>query len=128
MKNAIFAFLVTVYICAANAWAGYSEAVAAATKADYAGAYQHLYVDIYPEALKSYGNEHIAKVSLRTNRWMRVDMPTPRSNPHAHLRPKRNGASADAAGRATWNGTLMRRIAPAGFWQSGWQADRPRGP
>jgi TPR repeat protein len=40
MKNAIFAFLVTVYICAANAWAGYSEAVAAATKADYAGAYQ----------------------------------------------------------------------------------------
>ena len=25
----------------------------------FAGTYQHLYVDMYPEALKAYGNEHI---------------------------------------------------------------------
>jgi UDP:flavonoid glycosyltransferase YjiC (YdhE family) len=28
----------------------------------FAGTYQHLYVDIYPEALKAYGNEHIADI------------------------------------------------------------------
>ena len=32
------------------------------TAPPFAGTYQHLYVDIYPEPLKAYGNEHIADV------------------------------------------------------------------
>src|SRR5215213_4997733 len=32
------------------------------TAPPFAGTYQHLYVDIYPETLKAYGNEHIPEV------------------------------------------------------------------
>lgn len=40
MKNAILASTAMLYVCATNAWAGYPEAVAAAAKGDYAGAYE----------------------------------------------------------------------------------------
>jgi MGT family glycosyltransferase len=40
----------------------------------FAGTYQHLYIDIYPEPLKAYGNEHIADiVKLRPNDPAPVD-------------------------------------------------------
>ena len=35
------------------------------TAPPFAGTYQHLYVDMYPEALKAYGNEHIPDILKR---------------------------------------------------------------
>ena len=40
MKNAILAFTAMLYVYATHAWAGYPEAVAAAAKGDYVGAYE----------------------------------------------------------------------------------------
>lgn len=40
MKNAILAFTAMLSVYATHAWAGYPEAVAAAAKGDYVGAYE----------------------------------------------------------------------------------------